>query len=131
MFDSSNEASGCTGYNAKNRNSFKCNVTEKIRKNLQKKDFFGIFLDFFSNSTLQRVEVFLRCYQCIQTSHDRRGLSGISSRIFRICYDLLETVTVDQGEVRRGQKRPLKKTNIYNIRVLKCWGHATTNFFWT
>ena len=54
MFDSSNEASGCTDYNAKNLNSLQCTVAEKIKKNSKKIHFFknyrfGWYFDFFSN----------------------------------------------------------------------------------
>ena len=41
VFDSSNEASGCTDYNAKNLNFLQCTVAEKNKKNPKKKyNFF-------------------------------------------------------------------------------------------
>ena len=39
VFDSLNEASGCTDYNAKNLNSLQCTVAENIKKNPPKKKF--------------------------------------------------------------------------------------------
>ena len=64
VFDSLNETLGCTDCNAKNFNFLQCTVAEKIKKNLfkmvflEKLPFWGVFLDFFCNDTLQRVEVF-------------------------------------------------------------------------
>ena len=62
----------------KNLNSVQCTVAEKIRKNskklpfFQKSPFLGVFLDFFSNCTLQRVEVF-----CVVISASRRFIWAI------------------------------------------------------
>ena len=48
----------------KNLNSVQCTAAEKIKKNSQKWPFFqklpllGVFLDFFSNGTSKRVEIF-------------------------------------------------------------------------
>ena len=39
LFDSSNEAPGCTDYNAKILNSIKCTIAEMIKKNHQKWSF--------------------------------------------------------------------------------------------
>ena len=78
VFDSSNEASGCTDYNAKNLNSLQCTVAEKIKKNPQKIQFFQklpflvVFPDFFSNGTVLRVGVF-----CVVTSASRRFIRAI------------------------------------------------------
>ena len=36
LFESSNEVPGCTDYNAKNLNSLRCTVAEKIKKKTQK-----------------------------------------------------------------------------------------------
>jgi hypothetical protein len=50
VFDSSNEASGCTDYNEKNLNSLQCTFAEKIKKNPPKKHFLlkmTVFLWFF------------------------------------------------------------------------------------
>ena len=64
VYDSLNEAPGRTECNAKNLNSVRCTVAEKIKKNSQKWPFFqkwpflGIFFYFFSNGTSERVEVF-------------------------------------------------------------------------
>ena len=40
VFDSSNEESGCTDYNAKNLKSLPCTVAGKIKKKPKKLDFF-------------------------------------------------------------------------------------------
>ena len=62
VFDSSNEESGCTYYNAKNLHSLQCTVAEKIKKNPKNTFFkitvFVVFHDFFINGTVLRVGVF-------------------------------------------------------------------------
>ena len=40
VFDSSNEASGCTDYKAKKLNSLQCTVAEKIKKNQKQIQMF-------------------------------------------------------------------------------------------
>ena len=78
VFDSSNEASGCTDHNAKNLNSLQCAVAEKIKKNPEKWHFFQkwpflvFFPDFFSNCTFLGVGVF-----CVVTSASRRFIWAI------------------------------------------------------
>ena len=62
--------------NAKQKTSTLSHVPllKKLRKT-PKNDFFfkwsllGVFLDFFSNGTLHRVKVFLRCNQCVLVLH--------------------------------------------------------------
>ena len=66
VFDSSNEASGCTGYNAKNPNTLNCTVAEKIWKNHKNRSFFNTN---FSATVHCKELRFLRCNQCIQTLH--------------------------------------------------------------
>ena len=79
VFDSSNEAFGCTGYNAKKPQllkQYRCwknqEKPQKKRSFLKKMFFWGVFLDFFSNCRLQRVEVF-----CVVISASRRFIWAI------------------------------------------------------
>ena len=75
VFDSLNEAYGCTDYNAKSLNSLQCTVDKKNEEKPQKIHFFQtlrflvVFIDLFSNGTVFRVGFFWRFTQCIQTVH--------------------------------------------------------------
>ena len=74
VFDSSNEASGCTGYNAKTPTLKTVSLLKKSGKTTKNSyvwkncNFWGVFLIF--SATVHCTEWrFLSCNQCIQTLH--------------------------------------------------------------
>ena len=75
VFDSSNEAFGCTGYNAKTTPTLKpvplLKISGKTTKTVifEKIVFLGGFLDFFQQRYIAKSWGFLRCNQCIPTLH--------------------------------------------------------------
>ena len=72
VFDSSNEASGCTGYRAKKKPTLKTVPWLRNQENPRKMVILivgGFFLIFFATVHCKELRFFLRCNQHIQMFH--------------------------------------------------------------